>query len=119
MVLCAQSLVGFFTLREMDDELRGVYLGFLDYLVLCRSLGTASPSCSSCSWLVYQAGEGQRAGRIPALIAGVSSGSSKMRNWGKKPAQELMDYFNKALLHFPWFILLLPRLIEAFCSSRI
>lgn len=70
-VICARSVVGFLTAKEADDEFHSVYLGFLELSGAVQILGTASSSPSSSSWLSYQAGQGQRAARIPALTAGI------------------------------------------------
>lgn len=39
--LCAQSVVGFFTLKEMDDKLHSVYLGFLELSGAVQSPGNS------------------------------------------------------------------------------
>lgn len=62
-VICAISCWIFHCTGDMTNS-TGFIWDFWSYLALCRALGTASSSPSSSSWLIYQAGEGQRAARI-------------------------------------------------------
>lgn len=71
-MLCAQPVVGFFfNVKETDDELHRVYQGFLELSGAVQVPGNSLFQLFIFFMAHLSAGEGQRAARIPDLIAGI------------------------------------------------